>query len=143
MWNPVLLSATKTAATADSGMAMLVSFLPILAMILLLWLMMRPQSKKRKQEDQMRKNAQIGDDITTIGGICGRIVGIKEDNDTLVVETGTDRAKLRVKRWAIGSVDTIHDAPEEEPKKKRSFFGRSKDEDELSAKAKKKSDSED
>ena len=60
----------------------------------------------------MRKNAQIGDEITTIGGICGRIVAIKEDTDTLIIETGSDRSKLRVKRWAIGSVDTIHDDAE-------------------------------
>lgn len=72
----------------------------------------RPQSKKRKKEDKMRKDAQIGDEITTIGGICGRIVGIKEDTETLIIETGTDRSKLRIKRWAIGSVDTIHDDAE-------------------------------
>ncbi len=72
----------------------------------------RPQSKKRKKEDKMRKEAQIGDEITTIGGICGRIVGIKEDTETLIIETGTDRSKLRIKRWAIGSVDTIHEDAE-------------------------------
>ena len=72
----------------------------------------RPQSKKRKKEDKMRKEAQIGDEITTIGGICGRIVVIKEDTETLIIETGTDRSKLRIKRWAIGSVDTIHEDAE-------------------------------
>ena len=78
----------------------------------LYFIFFRPQSKKRKKEDKMRKEAQIGDEITTIGGICGRIVGIKEDTDTLIIETGTDRSKLRIKRWAIGSVDTIHDDAE-------------------------------
>lgn len=75
-------------------------------------ILFRPQSKKRKKEDKMRKDAQIGDEITTIGGICGRIVGIKEDTETLIIETGTDRSKLRIKRWAIGSVDTIHEDAE-------------------------------
>ncbi len=78
----------------------------------LYFIFFRPQSKKRKKEDKMRKDAQIGDEITTIGGICGRIVGIKEDTDTLIIETGTDRSKMRIKRWAIGSVDTIHDDAE-------------------------------
>ena len=78
----------------------------------LYFIFFRPQSKKRKKEDKMRKEAQIGDEITTIGGICGRIVGIKEDTETLIIETGTDRSKLRTKRWAIGSVDTIHDDAE-------------------------------
>ncbi|NLJ31775.1 MAG: preprotein translocase subunit YajC [Clostridiales bacterium] len=74
--------------------------------------LMRPQSKKKKKEEKMRSNVQIGDEITTIGGIMGRVVGIKEDSASLVIETGTDRAKLRIKRWAIGSVDTIHDDAE-------------------------------
>jgi preprotein translocase subunit YajC len=101
-----------------------------------MWLVMRPSSKRRKEEEKMRKNAQIGDDITTIGGICGRIVGIKEDNDSLIIETGTDRIKLRIKRWAIGSVDTVHDAPAEPPKKKRRFFGKKEDAEDSAAKSK-------
>lgn len=78
----------------------------------LYFFVMRPQSKKKKKEEKMRGNVQIGDEITTIGGIMGRVVGIKEDTESLVIETGTDRAKLKIKRWAIGSVDTIHDDAE-------------------------------
>ena len=52
---------------------------------------------------------QVGDEITTIGGICGRIVAVKDETDSIVIETGSDKAKLRVKRWAIGSVDTVHE----------------------------------
>ncbi len=69
----------------------------------------RPQSKKKKKEAAMKKNAQVGDQITTIGGICGRIVAMREEEDSLVIETGSDKHKMLVKRWAIGSVDTIHD----------------------------------
>ena len=75
-------------------------------------LLARPQQKKRKKEEKMRNSIQIGDDITTIGGVVGRVVSIKADQDVLIIETGTDRAKLKVKKWAIGSVDTIHDAAE-------------------------------
>lgn len=73
------------------------------------FLLFRPQSKKKKQEESMRNNVQIGDDITTIGGIVGRVVSIKEDTNTLVIETGSDRSKMRIKRWAVGSVDTVHE----------------------------------
>ena len=69
------------------------------------FVMFRPQQKKRKQEDDMRKNLQIGDEITTIGGIVGKIIGIKEDTDSFVIESGSD--KLRIKRWAIASCDSI------------------------------------
>lgn len=76
------------------------------------FLLIRPQQKKKKQEEKMRNSVQIGDDITTIGGIMGRVVGIKEDTGTLIIETGTDRVKMKIKKWAIGSVDTIHDDAE-------------------------------
>ena len=88
----------------------------------------------------MRQNAQIGDEITTIGGIVGRVIGIKDDNQTLVIETGTDRAKMRIKRWAIGSVDTIHDDPPPVEKKKTGFWGRKKKAEENDAIVKKDKD---
>ena len=69
----------------------------------------RPQNKKKKKEAEMRKNAQVGDEITTIGGICGRIVAVKDEVDSIVIETGSDRSKMLIKRWAIGSVDTVHE----------------------------------
>ena len=69
----------------------------------------RPQSKKKKQDAKMRSNAQVGDMITTIGGISGRIVSVREDSDSIILETGSDRTKMLIKRWAIGTVDTIKD----------------------------------
>lgn len=121
---------------------MLLSFLPIILIFVLMWvIMIRPQNKKRKQEEQMRQNAQIGDEITTIGGIVGRVIGIKDDNQTLVIETGTDRAKMRIKRWAIGSVDTIHDDPPPVEKKKTGFWSRKKKAEKDDAIVKKDKDS--
>lgn len=101
-----------TASGAAGGENMWMIIL-IYAVVLggLYFFLMRPQSKKKKKEDEMRKNVQIGDEITTIGGIVGRVVGIKEE-DSLIIESGSDRAKLRIKRWAVGSVDTIHDNAE-------------------------------
>ena len=72
----------------------------------LYFLLIRPNSKKKKQEQQMRNNITIGDDVTTIGGIVGRIVAIKEDEDAFIIETGSDRVKMKFKKWAISSVDT-------------------------------------
>lgn len=78
----------------------------------LYFIFFRPQNKKKKKEAEMRKNAQVGDEVTTIGGICGRIIAVKEELDSVIIETGSDRSKIRVKRWAIGSVDTIHEDAE-------------------------------
>ena len=112
----MLDAAAGTTAGTEGAVgvgSLLVMLLPYALIILALYfIMIRPQSKKRKKEEAMRKGAQIGDEITTIGGIVGRIVSIKEENETLVIETGTDRSKVRIKRWAIGRVDTIHDDAE-------------------------------
>ena len=100
--------------TADQGggnmILILVVYAVFIGVMYLVWI--RPNNKKKKMEEALRKSAQVGDDITTIGGICGRIVAIKEDTDTLVVETGSDRSRIKIKRWAIASVDTIHDEPQ-------------------------------
>ena len=99
-----------TAEQQGGGFSLIIMLLVYAVFIGALYLIFfRPQNKKKKKEAAMRKNAQVGDEITTIGGICGRIVAVKDEKDSIVIETGSDRAKLRVKRWAIGSVDTVHE----------------------------------
>ncbi|HEX3017762.1 MAG TPA: preprotein translocase subunit YajC [Caproicibacter sp.] len=105
----LFLSSSSAAATTPIWLT-LVYMVVIFGVFYLL--LIRPQSKKRKKEEKMRSSVQIGDDITTIGGVVGKVVGIKEDSDMLIIETGTDRSKMKIKKWAIGSVDTIHDDAE-------------------------------
>lgn len=71
------------------------------------FVMIRPQKKKQKEEQQMRDTIQIGDEITTIGGIMGRVVTVKEDS--IVLETGADRVKLKFQRWAIQTNNTANE----------------------------------
>ena len=73
---------------------------------LMYFFMIRPQKKKQKEEQEMRDSIQIGDEITTIGGIMGRVVTVKDDS--IVVETGTDRTKLKMQRWAIQTNETAN-----------------------------------
>ena len=73
------------------------------------FLMIRPENKRKKEAQNLRDSLQVGDEITTIGGICGRIVAVKDEVDSIVIETGSDRSKMLIKRWAIGSVDTVHE----------------------------------
>ncbi len=72
------------------------------------FLLFRPQQKRRKQEEEMRKSIGIGDEVTTIGGIVGRVVSIKEDSESLVLETGSD--KIKVMKWAIAGVSNSNPA---------------------------------
>lgn len=78
---------------------------PLLMIVVLYFMMIRPQRKKEKETANMRNSIEVGDGITTIGGIVGRVVSIKED--TFVLETGSDRVKMRFKRWAIQDVEKL------------------------------------
>jgi preprotein translocase subunit YajC len=101
-------SATNNNAQNGGLGSMLLSLAPIiLVMVLMYFMLIRPQNKKRKEEEKMRSDLRIGDEITTIGGIVGRVIGIKEE--TLIIETGADRNKMQIKKWAVGSCDTVHD----------------------------------
>ena len=101
---------TTTDAAAGGNMSSMLIMLLVYGAIIaaMYFIFFRPQNKKKKKEAEMRKNAQVGE-ITTIGGICGRIIAVKDETDSVIIETGSDRARLRIKRWAIGSVDTIHE----------------------------------
>lgn len=102
-----LLLLDKTQQTGGLGET-LVMFLPIVAMFVLMYfIMIRPQRKKQKEEEKMRNNIQIGDEILTIGGFYGRVVSIKED--ALVIESSSDHTKQKIARWAVQQNLTIHD----------------------------------
>ncbi|MBE6674880.1 MAG: preprotein translocase subunit YajC [Ruminococcaceae bacterium] len=82
------------------------SWSPIIMIVLLIgvfYLMYRSNKKQEKETSQMRNSLEIGDEITTIGGIIGEIVRIKEE--TITIETGKDRTKIRILRSAVRSVD--------------------------------------
>ena len=86
-----LNAATGTATTAE----MLMSFLPmILIIVFMIVLIYLPQKRQDKKDAAMRNSIEIGDKVTTIGGIVGIVCAIADKDDTLVIETGSDRTKL-------------------------------------------------
>ena len=77
-----------------------------LMLVLLYFMIYRPQKKQEKKDAAMRAALEIGDQVTTIGGVIGRVVAIKDD--TLVLETGADRVKIRFTKNAISSVEKLN-----------------------------------
>ncbi len=69
---------------------------------LMYFLLIRPQRKKEKQINEMRNSVGVGDEVITIGGICGKIVKTKDDS--LVIQVGADKVKFEIMRWAISQV---------------------------------------
>ena len=77
-----------------------------LMLVLLYFMIYRPQKKQEKKDAAMRAALEIGDQVVTIGGIVGRVVAIKED--TFVLETGSDRVKISFTKNAISSVEKLN-----------------------------------
>lgn len=95
------LSVLAQAATPQPAGAYGWSTIIMMVVLLLAFyfILIRPQRKKEKKDAEMRKNLQIGDEIVTVGGIVGIVCKIEEE--TLVIETGGDRSRLRIKKWAV------------------------------------------
>ena len=106
--NLLLLTASGTSSAVEGAdaMATILNYgVLALFVVLMYFFLFRPQRKKQKQESEMRKNLQVGDEVTTIGGIIGRIVSVKDD--TLLIETGSDRAKIRIRTAAIATSNPV------------------------------------
>lgn len=76
----------------------------VLIFVILYMLMIRPQRKKEKAINAMRNALKVGDEITTIGGIKGKVVNVKDE--TLIIQVGADKVKFEVTRWAVSRVDS-------------------------------------
>ena len=99
--------ALNLLSTSTDALSFYSPFIMIRVMVLFMWLFIyRPQKKQQQKETEMRNSLEIGDEVTTIGGIVGRVVAIKED--TFVLETGSDRTKIRFRRAAIQSIEKLN-----------------------------------
>lgn len=112
MWKVFAETATEQATgagnvPAEGGvMGMIVGFLPMILLILVFYfILIRPQRKKDKETREMLAALKVGDEITTIGGIVGSIIKIKDEK--VIIETGTKTEKqpMTIERWAIRSVE--------------------------------------
>ena len=92
-------AATGDAAAASGGGSMIVVMVIMIAVFY--FFLIRPENKKKKQLEEMRSSLSVGDDVTTIGGIVGKVVAVKENY--IVFETGEDRVRLQVTKWAIST----------------------------------------
>ena len=97
-------AADATAASADGtaaggGWSMIVMI--VIMIVIFYFFLIRPENKKKKQAEEMRSSLSVGDQITTIGGIIGRIVQVK--SESIVFETSEDRVRMEVTKWAISS----------------------------------------
>ena len=79
------------------------------------FMLIRPENKRKKEAEQMRSSVRKGDKITTIGGIVGTVVDVKENN--IVIETSADQVRIEFAKWAISSNETAAENAKAEAKK--------------------------
>ncbi len=110
-----------TLAAADPAMqagSMLTMLIPLGLMVLFFYFfLIRPEKKRNKEMQDMLNNIQVADEVVTNGGIIGRVVSVKED--TVLIETGSDRTKIRILKQAIAKNNTVHEAMMQEAEMKK------------------------
>lgn len=106
-----LFLATSADAAAAGGPSMLIMMVALIGVFY--FLMIRPENKRKKEAEAMRNALKVGDNITTIGGVIGDIVSVKEDS--IVIETTTDRVRVEFAKFAVSTNNTA----EKEAAKKR------------------------
>ena len=111
---PMFLTAAAEGTSTGGTMWTSLIMLAVLGVVFYFFII-RPQKKQEKETNALRNSLSIGDEVTTIGGIIGRVINVKDD--TFVLETTRDRTRIRFERAALKRIDRKFDAPEatEEP----------------------------
>ncbi len=113
------LEGTVPAGSMGSSILMIVAMIGIFYFMLI-----RPENKRKKEAEQTRNSVKNGDQITTIGGIVGTVVNVKDDK--IVIETSADQVRMELMKWAISSNDTAVAAAKEEAKKRQEAKAKAK-----------------
>ena len=115
----------EATGAAPAGLGGMTSIIMIVLMIgVMYFLMIRPENKRKKEAEQMRSDMKVGDEITTIGGICGKVVQVKDDK--FVIETGADQVRIEFVKWALSSNETGAARAKEEAKKAQEAAAKAK-----------------
>lgn len=139
MFDLLTLEAATSATGSRSNIGMIVLLVVMVAGMY--FLMIRPQRKQQKKDQEMRESTQVGDEITTIGGIMGRVVTVKEDS--LIIETGADRNKMKIARWAIQVNNTATEKMRAEQEAAKAAAAKEREEKAAAKKKKSKKDNSD
>ena len=102
-----MIQFLETASATGAG-NLITLVLPMVIVIVFMYLILYlPQRRQEKKDTEMRNSIDVGDEVVTIGGIVGRVAAIGTKDDTFVLETTSDRVKIRFRRSAISSVEKL------------------------------------
>lgn len=120
-----LTDAATDATQQATGGDLFSMLLPLVLMFVIFYfILIRPENKRKKEAEAMRSSMKTGDKITTIGGITGTVVDVKEEK--FVIETGADRVRIEFQKWALSTNDTAAERAQAEAKKQAEAKARAK-----------------
>ena len=102
-----------TGAAGAGGGSTIIMLVAMLAVFY--FLLIRPENKRKKEAEQMRSQLKNGDEVTTIGGIVGKVVNVKDDK--FVIETGADQVRIEFAKWALSTNETAAETAKVEAQK--------------------------
>ena len=103
-----LADGAAATTAAGGGMSMIIMLVVMIAVFY--FFMIRPENKRKKKAQEMRDNLAVGDTVTTIGGIIGKIVNVKDN--AIVIETSEDRVRMQLTKWSVSSVGKQTEEPQ-------------------------------
>lgn len=112
-------------AETPNGGGMTSTILMLLIMVAVFYFMLiRPENKRKKEAESMRSSVKVGDKITTIGGIVGTVVNVKDER--IVIETSADQVRIELTKWAISTNETAAENAKAEAIKKQEELAKAK-----------------
>lgn len=120
-------TAASGSGTASGASSYSFLILMVVLFVVMYFFTIRPQRKRQKEEQEMRNSLEIGDEIITIGGIVGKVVTIREED--IVIETGADRTKMKIQRWAVNTNKTKMEQHRKEVEAAKEAAKKKKEED--------------
>ena len=99
----LFLATASTDASASGGGASMIVMMVVLVAVFYFF-MIRPENKRKKEAQEMRDALKVGDNITTIGGVIGDVVSVKDDS--IVIETSADRVRMEFAKFAVSTNNT-------------------------------------
>jgi len=110
--------------TAGSGDFMAMMLPMVLMFVIFYFMLIRPENKRKKEQEEMRSNVRTGDVIVTIGGITGTVVDVKEKK--FVIETGADRVRIEFEKWALSTNESATARADAEKQKAKEAAAKAK-----------------
>ena len=111
----IFLESTADAGNLAGGSMMSTVIMLVVMFAIMYFMLIRPENKRKKEAEQMRSALKVGDRITTIGGVMGKVVDVKDEK--FVIETGADQVRIEFAKWALSTNETAEATAKEDAKK--------------------------